>query len=130
VAARLSASASPCTWSAFRLPTASGNSQDSSRPPKPNTFCIAASWPGSAKIAPTQYGIDPGISDGALASGSCVQKAESAPLSATIAVTTSVTVPAAWVASVRRLPGRSPYRAAVCALAATATVPAGSAGAV
>ena len=54
VVARLSALASPCAWSAFRPPSASGNSQYSSRPGLLNAVCIAASWPGSAKTPPAQ----------------------------------------------------------------------------
>ena len=43
VVARLSALASPCAWSALRLPSASGNSQFISRPGPVNAVCIAPS---------------------------------------------------------------------------------------
>ena len=43
VVARLRELASPCTWSAFRPPIASGNSQYISRPGPLNAVCIAAS---------------------------------------------------------------------------------------
>ena len=127
--ARLRASYRPCAWSAFRPPTASGNSHSISRPGARNAFCISASWSGSASSPPTQYGVALGgwARDGTPATGSCCQKVEPLPCCRTIAVTTSVTAAPA-VASVRRLPGCSANRAAVCGVAATATVPLGSAG--
>ena len=57
---------------------------------------------------------------------SCCQKVEPGSRCRTIAVTTSVTGPDG-VASVRRLPGCIPNRAAICVVAATPTAPGGTA---
>ena len=94
-----------------------------------NAFCIATSWPGSAKTPPTQNGMDVALScwsAGLPAVESCVQKVEPGARSRTIAVTKSPTGPDG-VATDRRLPGCNPNRAAVCVVAATASIPAGTA---
>ena len=129
VVARLSALSSPCAVSAVTPPGSSGNSQFSSIPGPSNASCIAISWPGSAKTPPTQNGVSEAFScwsAGVPAVESCVQKVEPGARSRTIAVTKSPTGPDG-VASDRRLPGCKPYRAAVCVVAATATIPAGTA---
>ena len=129
VIARLSALSRPCAWSAVTLLGSSGNSQLSSMPGPLNASCIAASWSGSAKTPPTQNGMVAAVScwsAGVPAVESCVQKVEPGARSRTIAVTKSPTGPAG-VATDRRLPGCNPNRAAVCVVAATATIPAGTA---
>ncbi len=96
-------------------------------PDPPNAACIAARSPGSANTPPAQYGELRGgtLSDGTATAGSRVQKAEPGSRSFTIAVTTRVVLPGA-VVSARLLPGCSPNSAAVCAVAATPTAPAGT----
>ncbi len=96
-------------------------------PYPPNAACTAASWPGSANTPPAQYGELRGgvLSDGTATAGSSVQKAEPGSRSLTIAVTTRVLWPEGMV-SARLLPGCSPNSAAVCAVAATPTAPAGT----
>ena len=129
VTARLSALSKPCAWSAVTPPGLSGNSQLSSMPGPLNASCIAASWSGSAKTPPTQNGMVAAVScwsAGVPAIGSCAQKVEPGARSRTIAVTKSLTGPVE-VATDRRLPGCNPNRAAICVVAATATIPAGTA---
>ena len=96
-------------------------------PNPPNAACTAASWPGSANTPPAQYGEPRGgmLSEGTATAGSSVQKAEPASRSLTIAVTTRVVWPDG-VLRARLLPGCSPNIAAVCAVAATPTAPAGT----
>ena len=93
-----------------------------------NAFCIAPNWSGSANTPPIQNGMLAAVScrsDGVPAVGSCVQNVEPGALSRSIAVTKSWTGPDG-VAVARRLPGCSPYRAAICVVAATASIPAGT----
>ena len=92
-----------------------------------NASCIAASWPGSAKTPPDQYGsMDASLSAGVPTVESCAQKAEPGARSRRIPVTKSLTGPDG-AATDRRVPGRKPNRAAVCAVAATASIPGGTA---
>ena len=78
---------------------------------------------------PTQNGMLAPVSccsAGVPAVGSCVQKVEPGARSRTIAVTRSPTEPDEVVTD-RRLPGCNPNRAAIWVVAATATIPAGTA---
>ena len=77
VVARLSALASPWAWSAFRPPSASGNSQLSSRPgPAERGLHARPAGRGRRTPLPLQYGMPCAgvLSEGWLASGSWVQK--------------------------------------------------------
>ena len=126
--ARFSELYSPCTWSAFMPPALSGNSSCSARPVPPNAPWNAPNWSGSAMTPPAQKSGELGLacsSAGFTGVASCRQKVDPAWRGRTMAVTNSVTGPDG-AASVSRLPGCIPNRAAVCVVAATPTAPGGT----
>ena len=94
-----------------------------------NALWTAPNWSGSANTPPIQKGgeeVFASSSTGFARVVSCCQKEEPKLRSVTMAVTNSAAGPDG-AASVRRLPGCSPNRAAVSVVAATPTAPGGTA---